>query len=93
MEKYAFALLSLINDEPDIDKIYLHVKIHMKQNINCWLILYIKQRKLLKNIYEYNEFNKGIIQKWILYLWILKKINLKRSDKYVVLSNLSIYYA
>ena len=34
MEKYAFALLSLMNDEPDIDKIYLRVKIHMKQNIN-----------------------------------------------------------
>ena len=45
--------------------------------------------------------------KWILYLWILKivkhsihwlllnhsdKINLKRSDKYVALSNLSLFH-
>ena len=29
----------------------------------------IKQNKLLKSIKQYNEFNKGIIQKWILYLW------------------------
>ena len=48
------------------------------------------------------------IQKWILYLWTQKKsktcepyrlllilsdkINLKRSDKFVILSNFSIYY-
>ena len=25
-------------------------------------------------IYIYNEFSKGILQKWILYLWILKII-------------------
>ena len=29
------ALLNLINHEPDIDKIYYMLKIHMKQNINC----------------------------------------------------------
>ena len=29
------ALLNLINHEPDIDKIYLYAKIHMKQNTNC----------------------------------------------------------
>ena len=48
-----------------------------------------------------NKFNKCIIQKWILYLWILNKktsdphrlllsftdkIDFKRSDKYVALS-------
>ena len=25
-------------------------------------------------IYQYNEINKCIIQKWILYFWILKKV-------------------
>ena len=29
------ALINLINHEPDIDKIYYMLKIHMKQNINC----------------------------------------------------------
>ena len=28
------SLFNLINEEPDIDKIYLYVKIHLKQNIN-----------------------------------------------------------
>ena len=28
------ALLNLINNQPDIDKIYLYAKIHMKKNIN-----------------------------------------------------------
>ena len=28
------ALLNLIENQPDIDKIYLYAKIHMKQNIN-----------------------------------------------------------
>ena len=28
------ALLNLINSQPDIDKIYLYAKIHIKQNIN-----------------------------------------------------------
>ena len=28
-------VINLINHAPDIDKIYLHAKIHMKQNINC----------------------------------------------------------
>ena len=27
-------LLNLINNQPDIDKIYLYANIHMKQNIN-----------------------------------------------------------
>ena len=58
-------------------------------------VLHIGQKKLLKSWKQYNEFNKVIIQKWILYLWILKtaksdphrlllnltdKISLKRSD-------------
>ena len=28
------SLFNLINQQPDIDKIYLMLKIHMKQNIN-----------------------------------------------------------
>ena len=28
------ALLNLVNNQPDIDKIYLYVKIHMKLNAN-----------------------------------------------------------
>ena len=28
------SLLNLINNQPDIDEIYLYSKIHMKQNIN-----------------------------------------------------------
>ena len=65
-------------------------------------ILCIEEKKLLKNIQQYNEFKKGITQKWILYLWILRMVKqliikdyyqvLKGSDKYVVLSNFSIYY-
>ena len=30
----ANTLLNLINNQPDIDKIYLYANIHMKQNIN-----------------------------------------------------------
>ena len=42
---------------------------------------------------QYNEFKKGIRQKWLLYLWILKivillnltdKINLRRKDKCIL---------
>ena len=71
-------------------------------------IFCIKNKKLLKRIQQYNEFNKGIMQKWILYLWILKivkhltltgyysnlthKIDLRQKDKYIAISNLSIYY-
>ena len=32
-------LLNLIENHPDIDKIYLYAKDNMKQNINTWLIL------------------------------------------------------
>ena len=62
-------------------------------------------KKVCNNIMNWN---KGIVQKWILYLWILKKsvtsdphrvslnlgdkIDLRRKDKYIALSNLSIYY-
>ena len=39
-------------------------------------ILCIEQKKLLKKCNELlkkcNEFNKGMIQKWIIYLWISK---------------------
>ena len=32
------ALLNLINNKPDIDKIYLYArKFHTKQNVNYWL--------------------------------------------------------
>ena len=31
------ALLDLISNQPDIDKIYLYQKIHTKQNINIYL--------------------------------------------------------
>ena len=30
------SLFDLIKEEPDIDKIYLYAKIHLKQNINFW---------------------------------------------------------
>ena len=57
---------------------------------------------------QYNEFNKDIIQNGTIFInWkrsktpdphrvllnFSDKMNLKRSDKYVSLSNLSIYYA
>ena len=39
-------------------------------------IFCIEQKKLLKKCNELlkkcNEFNKGMIQKWIIYLWISK---------------------
>ena len=31
-------LLNLINNQPDIDEIYFMLKIHMRRNINFWLI-------------------------------------------------------
>ena len=35
---------------------------------------------------QYNEFNKAIIQKWILYLWILKTVkHLILTDYYSIL--------
>ena len=49
------ALLNLINNKPDIDKIYLYArKIHTKQNVNYWLTkdnIWLKVFKLFKNVY------------------------------------------
>ena len=68
-------------------------------------ILCIKQEKLHKNIHQHNEFNKNIIQMDTTFINskisktsnpqrllhnLTDKINLKRSDEYVALSNLSI---
>ena len=49
---------------------------------------------------QYNELKKGIRQKWILYLWILKivkllnltdKINLRRKDKYILVFAILVF--
>ena len=65
----------------------------------------MKQKKLLKGIQQYTAFNTVINQNGYynyengttsvphrLLLYLSNEINIKRNDKYVALSNLSIYY-
>ena len=74
--------------------------------INQIIYSLYRSKEITKKVCN-NTFDKAIIQKQILYLQIIKKvkllilrllfnltgkINLQRSDKYVSLSNLSMYY-
>ena len=44
----ANALVNLINHGTDIDEVYFVLKIHMKQNINCWLQKWKHRFKVFK---------------------------------------------
>ena len=79
-----------------------HISYNHKSNKSY--IICIKKKKLLKSIQQYNELNKVMKQNGFyienskthdphrLLLNHTDKINLKRSDKYVALLDLNIYY-
>ena len=77
----------------------------IRQIINSLYRSKVITKKVCNNIMNWN---KGIMLKWRLYLWILRKsktsdphrvslnladkIDLRRKDKYIAFSSLSIYY-
>ena len=76
---------------------------------NLYILRINEKKLLKENIKQFNEFNKNIKQNGTTFmnfensfstsdhegvlLNLLDKTNLNGSDKYVVLSNLSVYYA
>ena len=79
----------------------------MKWNQANHIFFVSRKRSYEKSIQQYNEFNEVIKQNGTIFmnsgnsntsdphrllLNLTDEINLKRSDKYVALSNLSIYY-
>ena len=80
---------------------------NLLNNIRKIMYSLCQEKEITKSIQQYNEFSKFIKQNEYcifefenshasyshrLLLHILNRINLKRRDKYVVSSNLSIYY-
>ena len=66
----------------------IHLRTYSMKSAKSHIIC-IKQKKLVKKIQQYNAFNKVVKQNGC-YIY---ELDLKRKDKYVALSSLSIYYA